>query len=84
LAVREWATLASEFDQTLEDVLASIGERPESYSPAPDAPPGVEARQASVGRFPYRFVFVLRADSVFVLAFAHKRQRPGFWRERLR
>jgi plasmid stabilization system protein ParE len=82
-AVREWPALAVEFDQTIETLLASVGERPESYAPAPDAPAGVDARHASVGRFPYRLVFVAGPDAVFVLALAHKRQRPGYWRARL-
>ncbi len=56
--VREWQALATEFDETVESVLTTVGERPEYYTPAPDAPPGVDARQVFVGRFPYRFVFV--------------------------
>ncbi|MCO5170129.1 MAG: type II toxin-antitoxin system RelE/ParE family toxin [Planctomycetes bacterium] len=82
-AVREWPELAVQFDEAIEALLVSLGEEPEAYAPAPDSPRGVDARHAPVGRFPYRFVFVAHPDEVLVLAFAHERRRPGYWRDRV-
>lgn len=41
------------------------------------------ARSAVVKRFPYVDIFTLRnTETVRVLAFAHTRRRPGYWKER--
>lgn len=42
-----------------------------------------EARVA-VRRFSYHVIYVETADAVRVLALAHDRRRPGYWRDRLR
>jgi len=39
------------------------------------------ARRLPVARFPYYVVFEEFADRVEVLAIAHNRRRPGYWRE---
>ncbi|MBX3228609.1 MAG: type II toxin-antitoxin system RelE/ParE family toxin [Labilithrix sp.] len=44
-------------------------------------PPHV--RSAKVERFPYRVVFLVTGEDVRVLAVAHGRRRPGYWRRRL-
>ncbi len=41
------------------------------------------ARKATVERFPYLVVFAIRnADTLRVLAVAHARRRPGYWKHR--
>lgn len=44
-------------------------------------PPDV--RSAKVERFPYRIVFMLVAQDVFVLAVAHGRRRSRYWKRRV-
>jgi toxin ParE1/3/4 len=39
-------------------------------------------RRFPLRRFPYSIVYYLRESEVRVLAVAHQRRRPGFWRER--
>ncbi len=34
--------------------------------------------------FPYNIVYVIRGDVVFIIAIAHHRRQPGYWRTRLR
>jgi len=34
--------------------------------------------------FPYSIVYALNSDEVFIVAVAHHRRRPGYWRSRLR
>ena len=41
-------------------------------------------RRIFVDRFPYSIVFVQRDDEIEVLAFAHRKRRPGYWRNRLK
>ena len=45
---------------------------------------GDEVRQAPVARFPYNVLYVLeRDDCIRVIAVAHQKRRPGYWRKRL-
>jgi plasmid stabilization system protein ParE len=41
------------------------------------------ARQYVFPRFPFSLVYRTRGDEVEVLAVAHGRRRPGYWRSRL-
>ena len=41
------------------------------------------ARSVRVEGFPYRIVFVERLQYFEVIAIAHMRRRPGYWRRRL-
>lgn len=40
-------------------------------------------RRILLTRFPYMLIFRERATWVEVIAIAHRRRRPGYWRERL-
>ena len=40
-------------------------------------------RQVTVPRFPYRVVFLETEPEILVVAVAHERRRPGYWRARL-
>lgn len=40
-------------------------------------------RRLPLRRFPYSIVYTQREDEVRVLAVAHQRRRPGFWRGRV-
>jgi toxin ParE1/3/4 len=42
-----------------------------------------DIRSAKVPRFPYRVVYIVLADHVDVLAFAHAKRCPAYWRNRL-
>lgn len=49
--------------------------------------PGVRsdlaARRVILDRFPYAVVFIDHADAIHVIAVAHHKRRPGYWRDRL-
>ena len=34
-------------------------------------------------QFPYKIIYIVERDQIQVLAVAHDRRRPGYWRERL-
>lgn len=36
----------------------------------------------ALSRFPYRVLFSLDPEGLVVVAFAHRRRRPGYWRQR--
>lgn len=42
--------------------------------------PGV--RRMLLDRFPYAIVFEETKDEIWILAIAHTRRRPGYWRDR--
>ncbi|MBI5480585.1 MAG: type II toxin-antitoxin system RelE/ParE family toxin [Deltaproteobacteria bacterium] len=57
---------------------------PSAWPRVPGVPVELDVRRCQVHRFPYSLVFVELADHLRVLAFAHVRRRPGYWRRRLR
>jgi toxin ParE1/3/4 len=51
--------------------------------PTAGTPRTAKARRVLVSGFPYDVVYQAREDAIEVLAVAHQRRRPGYWRERL-
>lgn len=69
-----------EFRDAINERIADIRANP-AYGFATTAP-GV--RQAVLTRFPYSVIYSDEPTRLFVLAFAHHRRRPGYWKTRLR
>jgi plasmid stabilization system protein ParE len=45
---------------------------------------GDEVRRARVGRFPFNILYVVESDDLIrVIAVAHQKRRPGYWRIRM-
>jgi plasmid stabilization system protein ParE len=72
------AGLGAEFFDAIVRTLNRIAELPDAGSPFRD----LKARRVLVAGFPYQVVYRMDADSIRVIAFAHLRRRPGFWRHR--
>jgi|SRR5438067_971166 len=47
-------------------------------------PVAFDVRTWPVNGFFYSIVYTLEGDEVFIIAVAHHRRRPGYWRARLR
>jgi plasmid stabilization system protein ParE len=69
--------------------LAAVDRTVDHLATWPDAGtlvPGVlahlEVRQMPVVRFPYRVAYLVAPRELRVLAVAHTRRRPGYWRSR--
>ncbi len=41
-----------------------------------------KSRRVLVARFPYHVVYRLEHDEIVILAIAHMKRRPGFWKHR--
>jgi plasmid stabilization system protein ParE len=41
-----------------------------------------KTRRSLVSRFPYQLVYRLRPDEIVVVAVAHLKRRPGYWKHR--
>lgn len=40
-------------------------------------------RRLMLTRFPYSLIYLIQVDRCYVVAFAHAKRRPGYWRERV-
>jgi plasmid stabilization system protein ParE len=50
--------------------------------PDAGAPIGRSVRRVLVRGFPYAVIYRLDPEGAFILAVAHVRRRPGYWRQR--
>lgn len=65
------------FQQELDRAVDLICERPEAGSPYLTS-----TRRFLLRRFPFFVVYRLLDERVEIVAVAHARRRPGYWRER--
>jgi plasmid stabilization system protein ParE len=70
-------TAAVRFRRELEQAVDLISERPEA-GPRYVA----NTRRILLRRFPFFVVYRVLGDHVQIVAVAHARRRPGYWRER--
>ena len=71
------AGLGRQFSAEVQRIISLIREYPEA-----GAPVRLPVRRSLVDRFPYAIVYRHDRESVLILAVAHLRQRPGYWRRR--
>lgn len=76
--------LGHEFRDALRRSLDVLREGRISGSPWPGQLGDRGIRRIQMGRFPYHAVFVGNEREVIVLAIAHQKRRPGYWRRRHR
>jgi plasmid stabilization system protein ParE len=69
--------LGKSFAAEIERTISLIRQFPDAGSPA-----GPSRRRVLVYRFPYSVVYRRDPDSIVILAVAHQRRRPGYWRRR--
>jgi toxin ParE1/3/4 len=68
---------SARFQRELDRAIDLISERPEAGSPYLS-----HTRRILLRRFPFFVVYRLRSDNVQIVAVAHARRRPGYWRAR--
>jgi plasmid stabilization system protein ParE len=74
--------LGGDFVAEVDRGLAAIAESPERFPPWPGVAPSLGVRRLLLARFPYALAYRVGHDQVTVLAVAHLRRRPGYWRSR--
>lgn len=62
----------------VERAFDQITEHPESCQKI-----GARARRKTLWRFPYNLIYAVYPEKIRVVAFAHQKRRPFYWRERL-
>jgi len=60
-----------------------VAEWPHAWPPFPgwDSDPLVRTTRVDV--YPYRVVYFVRGEEIVILAYAHARRRPGYWKHRI-
>jgi toxin ParE1/3/4 len=76
------AGLGTDFLDCIDTVLHQISQFPDAGAPVPRVRPGLPVRRAPVKRFPYHVVYLKSGSTIRILAVAHDRQRPGYWKQR--
>ena len=67
------------------DLLNEVEEKVASLKATPNLGASYVARtrRTLLYRFPYYIIYLVEADVLTILAFAHQRQKPGYWKSRL-
>jgi len=71
--------LGLDFVTETERSIQAVAEQPERWPIRSDG-----TRRYLVHRFPYLVVYAYESDHVWVLAIAHCKRRPAYWRHRTR
>ena len=76
--------LGVEFLEAIDTALDRIVRWPQAAQRVPGVATDVPARKAPVPNFPYHVAYLEMPDAIRILAFAHDRREPGYWRSRFR
>jgi plasmid stabilization system protein ParE len=77
---KQYPRRGQRFAEAVERTLVRIAESPLLF-PLLYEP---DIRSAKVDRFPYRAVYLIARDDVDVIAVAHAKRRPAYWRRRVK
>jgi plasmid stabilization system protein ParE len=69
--------LGDDFLDDVERAIETLQEHPRIGSPA-----GRRFRKLHIRRFPFNLIYADRTDEIVIVAVAHQRKRPGYWRRR--
>jgi toxin ParE1/3/4 len=71
--------LQKRFVASVEEAIGRILEHPERWRMIePDI------RRCLVKVFPFSVVYSVQGDTIFIIAVAHTRREPGYWKERVK
>lgn len=75
--------LGDEFVSLVERAFETIERNPRQFPRLETNLPAREIRKCVIKRFPFLVIFEIVADEVLVIAVAHGKRKPYFWKERL-
>ena len=70
--------LGDRFEQDLQNTVAFVTTHPLSGRAITD-----RVRKFRLRTFRYNIIYIVDADEIVIVAVAHHRRRPGYWRARL-
>jgi plasmid stabilization system protein ParE len=74
--------LGLEFLAAVDAGIQQIRNEPRRFARLETIPEEENVRRFLMDRFPYIIIYELTADEIRILAVAHTRRRPGYWRRR--
>lgn len=74
--------LGEAFADELDALLGRIQEHPRAFPFAARVGRRLEVRHAVLPRFPFNVFFIESDESIWVLAIAHQKRRPRYWKKR--
>jgi plasmid stabilization system protein ParE len=87
-AAAQWyedqAALGEAFLVAVSDALESIERHPRRFAKYERLRTPRELRRCLLRNFPYAIIYEVGESRILILAVAHVRRRPNYWRERLR
>jgi hypothetical protein len=79
----ERAGVGLRFLKQIRQILGEIRRSPERFAKRRTRGIKKELRSVVLTRFPYEVVFYRGTTEIIVVAVAHAKRRPGYWRKRL-
>lgn len=76
--------LGVEFFDAVDATIDQIVVMPGAGSRVGRLPADLTVRRRAVTRFPYHVVYLELATHIRILAIAHDRRKPGYWKDRLK
>ena len=73
----EFEGLGERFRKEVEKAVLRISEYPEAWSVERG-----EIRKCVLHKFPYKILYSIEGDHIFVIAVAHQHRKPDYWIER--
>ena len=75
--------LGKDFASEVEAAIQRIAENPRGAALAGSSSPLGEIRRRVLHRFPFSIVYILTNEFAEIVAIAHGRRRPNYWRSRV-
>ena len=75
--------VGARFEIAVREAVDAAVESPESWAKWPDWDREPIVRSKGVNDFPYRVVYFVEGDLLMIVAVAHTKRRPGYWRDRV-
>lgn len=79
----EQAGLGEDFVDEVRRGAGKLSENPRIYQLVPGTPRRLKIRACPIERFPYSLFFVQESDHALIVAVAHQRRKPRYWRKRM-
>lgn len=76
--------LGIEFFDAVDATIEQIVAMPRAGSRVQRLPADLTVRRRAVTRFPYHVVYLEMSTHIRILAIAHDRRKPGYWKDRLK
>jgi toxin ParE1/3/4 len=75
--------LRAEFLASVDEAISRVARLSAHLSPIRRVDPTLAVKRVYLQRFPFAVIFIELPDRIRILAVAHNRRKPFYWRERV-